>query len=138
MGGIAPVTPAEIDADGYLYIVDRLKDMIITGGENVYCAEVEAALTSHPAVLEAAVFGVPDSRWGERVHAAVVLRQPGSATEDELVEHCRQRIADYKVPRSFEIGTDLLPKSGVGKVLKRQLRAPYWAADSDGKDTFAR
>jgi long-chain acyl-CoA synthetase len=115
-----------LDADGYLYIVDRIKDMIITGGENVYCAEVESALSSHPAVLEVAVFGVPDDRWVERVHATVVLREAGAACEQELVEHCRARIAGYKLPRSVDLRTELLPKSGAGKVLKRDLRAPYW------------
>ena len=114
-----------IDADGYLYIVDRLKDMIISGGENVYCAEVEAAVSSHPAVLEVAVFGIPDERWSEAVHAAVVLRHAGAATPDELAAHCRNQIAGYKVPRSFDLGTDLLPKSGAGKILKRQLRADH-------------
>jgi long-chain acyl-CoA synthetase len=115
-----------LDADGYLYIVDRVKDMIITGGENVYCAEVESALSSHPAVLEVAVFGVPDDRWVERVHATVVLRELGAACEEDLAEHCRAQIARYKLPRSFDLRAELLPKSGAGKVLKRELRAPYW------------
>lgn len=115
------------DADGYLYIVDRLKEMIVSGGENVYCAEVESALSSHPAVLEVAVFGVPDERWGERVHAAVVAR-PGTPVSDrELIDHCRAQIAGYKVPRSIELRSEPLPKSGAGKVLKRELRAPHWA-----------
>lgn len=115
-----------VDADGYLYIVDRLKDMIITGGENVYSAEVESALSSHPAVLESAVFGIPDDDWVERVHAAVVLCEPGAATEEQLVDHCRGLIAGYKLPRSIDLRTEPLPKSGAGKVLKRELRAPYW------------
>jgi long-chain acyl-CoA synthetase len=92
----------------------------------VYCAEVESALSSHPAVLEVAVFGVPDDRWVEAVHAAVVLREPGGATDSDLVEHCRELIAGYKLPRSFEFRTDPLPKSGAGKVLKRELREPHW------------
>ena len=117
---------AKVDADGYLYIVDRLKDMIISGGENVYCAEVESALSTHPAVLEVAVFGVPDERWGEAVHAAVVLREPGLATDQDLLEHCREQIAGYKVPRSFELLDEPLPKSGAGKILKRELREPHW------------
>ena len=116
-----------MDADGYLYIVDRVKDMIISGGENVYSTEVENALYSHPAVLEAAVFGVPDEQWGERVHAAVVLRPGAQAGEDELIEHCRERIAGYKLPRSIEFHADALPKSGAGKILKRDLRQPHWA-----------
>jgi len=119
-----------IDEHGYVYIVDRKKDMIISGGFNVYCAEVEAALSSHPDVLEVAVFGVPDDHWGERVHAAVVLRAGGTATADDLVAHCRTQIAGYKVPRSFDLGTELLPKSGAGKILKRELRAPYWSSEA--------
>ena len=90
------------------------------------CAEVENALCSHPAVLEAAVFGVPDERWVERVHAAVVLRADGAAGEDELTDHCRALIAGYKLPRSYELRSEPLPKSGAGKILKRELRAPHW------------
>ena len=116
-----------LDAEGYLFLLDRSKDMIITGGENVYCTEVEDALYTHPAVLEATVFGIPDDRWGEAVHAVVVLRDAATAGEDELIAHCRARIAGYKVPRSIAFRTDPLPKSGPGKVLKRELRAPYWA-----------
>jgi long-chain acyl-CoA synthetase len=115
------------DADGYLYIVDRVKDMIITGGENVYCTEVENAIYQHPAVLECAVFGVPDERWGERVHAAIVLKPGASVEETAIVEHCRTLIAGYKLPRSFEVSTELLPKSGAGKILKRELRKSHWA-----------
>jgi long-chain acyl-CoA synthetase len=115
-----------VDGDGYLYLVDRVKDMIISGGENVYSAEVENALASHPAILEVAVFGVPDERLVEKVHATVVLRPGSEATEEELVAHCRPQIAGYKVPRSFDFRQDLLPKSGAGKILKRELRAPHW------------
>jgi long-chain acyl-CoA synthetase len=118
---------AYADAEGYLFIVDRVKDMIITGGENVYCTEVENAIYRHPAVLECAVFGVPDERWGERVHAAIVLKPDVSVEQTEIVEHCRALIAGYKLPRSFEVGTELLPKSGAGKILKRELRKPHWA-----------
>ncbi|MGA8745747.1 MAG: long-chain-fatty-acid--CoA ligase [Solirubrobacterales bacterium] len=114
------------DAEGYLFIVDRLKDMIVSGGENVYCTEVENAIYRHPAVLECAVFGVPDERWGERVHAAIVLRPGASVEEDAITEHCRALIAGYKLPRSFDFGTEPLPKSGAGKILKRELRGPYW------------
>ncbi len=114
------------DADGYLYLVDRLKDMIITGGENVYSIEVEAALAAHAAVLEAAVFGVPSDRWGEAVHAVVSVA-PGSEVEaQELQAHCRARIAGYKVPRTIDLQTGPLPKSGAGKLLKQVLRAPHW------------
>src|SRR3954449_7432467 len=113
-----------LDDEGYLYLVDRAKDMIVSGGENVYSTEVEDVLYRHPAVREAAVFGVPDARWGESVHAVVVPRSP--VTEDELVAHCRASIAGYKVPKRIELREDPLPKSGAGKVLKRELRAPHW------------
>jgi long-chain acyl-CoA synthetase len=118
---------AYADAEGYLFIVDRLKDMIISGGENVYCTEVENAIHQHPAVLECAVFGVPDERWGERVHAAIVLKPEASVEETAIMEHCRALIAGYKLPRSFDFHTELLPKSGAGKILKRELRKPHWA-----------
>ncbi len=114
------------DADGYIYIVDRVKDMIISGGENVYSTEVENAIHAHPAVLEAAVFGVPDDRFGERVHAVVVLHEGASATEEDIVACCRERIAGYKLPRSLDFQAEPLPKSGAGKVLKRDLREPHW------------
>jgi long-chain acyl-CoA synthetase len=116
-----------MDDEGYLYLVDRCKDMIVTGGENVYCAEVEDALYRHPAVLEAAVFGVPDDKWGEAVHAIVVPR-PEHAEIDAaaLVAFCRERIAHFKVPKAIDLRSEPLPKSGPGKVLKRELRAPFW------------
>jgi long-chain acyl-CoA synthetase len=117
---------AYADAGGYLFMVDRLKDMIITGGENVYSIEVENALASLDGVVEAAVFGVPDPQWGERVHAVVVLSEPSAVDEDALRVHCRGRIAGFKVPRSFELRTEPLPKSGAGKVLKNPLREPHW------------
>jgi long-chain acyl-CoA synthetase len=112
------------DAEGYLFLVDRAKDMIVSGGENVYSTEVEEALYRHPAVAEAAVFGVPHERWGEAVHAVVVPRH--EVTSEELVAHCRELIADYKVPKVIELRAEPLPKSGAGKVLKRELRAPFW------------
>jgi long-chain acyl-CoA synthetase len=115
---------ARADEHGYLYMVDRAKDMIITGGENVYSIEVEAVLTDHAAVREAAVFAVPDERWGEAVHAVVVLE--GDADAAALLDHCRARIAGFKVPRSVEIRSEPLPKSGAGKVLKSELREPFW------------
>jgi acyl-CoA synthetase (AMP-forming)/AMP-acid ligase II len=118
---------AYADPEGYLFIVDRLKDMIISGGENVYCTEVENAIYRHPSVLECAVFGVPDEHWGERVHAAIVLKPDEILEETAITEHCRPLIAGYKLPRSFDIGTEPLPKSGAGKILKRELREPYWA-----------
>jgi len=115
-----------LDADGYFYILDRLKDMIVTGGENVYSGEVEAVIYQHPAVCEAAVFGIPDPQWGELV-AACVVRQPGKGlSEDELIAHCRRSLANYKVPRRVELSDNELPKSGTGKILKRILRERFW------------
>ena len=117
---------ARMDDDGFVFIVDRFKDMIVTGGENVYCAEVEGALARHPAVAAAAVIGVPDEKWGEAVHA-VVVRKPGSdADAAALIAHCRDLIAGYKCPRSVEF-IEALPISGAGKVMKYRLREPYWA-----------
>jgi len=113
-----------MDEEAFVYLVDRAKDMIVTGGENVYSTEVEDALYRHPAVLEAAVFGVPDPHWGEAVHAVVVPRR--DVSEQELILHCRALIADYKVPKHVDVRTEPLPKSGAGKVLKRELREPYW------------
>jgi long-chain acyl-CoA synthetase len=114
------------DADGYFYILDRLKDMIVTGGENVYSGEVEAAIYQHPAVREVAVFGIPDPQWGELV-AACVVRKPGKAlSEDELIAHCRRSLANYKIPRRIELSDTELPKSGSGKILKRILRERFW------------
>ena len=115
-----------LDAEGYLYLVDRVKDMIVSGGENVYSTEVEQAVAAHPAVAQVAVIGIPDDVWGEAVHAVVVLRPGAQATEQELVEHSRGLIAGYKVPKSVEFRTEPLPLSGAMKVLKRELRAPYW------------
>ena len=119
-----------LDADGYLYLVDRAKDMIVSGGENVYCTEVEDALYTHPAVLEATVFGIPDAQWGEAVHAVVVPRDGVDVDEAGLIAHCRDVIAGYKTPKSIDFQAEPLPKSGPGKVLKRLLREPYW----EGRD----
>jgi long-chain acyl-CoA synthetase len=115
-----------MDDHAFVYLVDRAKDMIVSGGENVYSTEVEEVLYRHPAVLEAAVFGIPDERWGEAVHAVVVPRGDG-ADPDELIAYCRDAIAGYKVPKRIELRAEPLPKSGAGKVLKRELRAPHWA-----------
>jgi long-chain acyl-CoA synthetase len=115
-----------MDEDGYLFMVDRLKDMIITGGENVYSIEVEAALAEHPAVAEAAVFGIPSARWGESVHAVISVVPGAKVTVDALIEHCRSLIAGYKTPRSIELRREPLPKSGPGKILKSELREPFW------------
>ncbi|KJC55823.1 fatty-acid--CoA ligase [Bradyrhizobium sp. LTSPM299] len=115
-----------MDADGYVYVVDRVKDMIISGGENVYSAEVENALAQHPAVAQCAVIGIPSERWGEQVHAVVVMKGGAGATPEELMEHCKTLIAGYKCPRSVDITSTPLPLSGAGKILKRELRKPYW------------
>lgn len=116
-----------VGADGFLYIVDRLKDMIVSGGENVYSVEVERALYAHPAVREAAVFGIPSVQWGEAVHAVVVLRDGAQASTDELLAHCRRHIAAYKLPRSIEFRAGPLPTTPVGKIRKNVLRDPHWA-----------
>jgi acyl-CoA synthetase (AMP-forming)/AMP-acid ligase II len=116
---------ATVDEDGYIYIVDRKKDMIISGGENIYSTEVENAVYQHPAVLEAAVIGIPDPHWGERVHAVIVLRECQHLHEQELTDFCRQYIAGYKVPRSMEV-VNALPKTGSGKIQKSVIRERYW------------
>jgi acyl-CoA synthetase (AMP-forming)/AMP-acid ligase II len=116
-----------LDADGYLYVSDRLKDMIITGGENVYSPEVERVLAEHPAVAEVAVIGVPDPKWGESVKAVVALRPGTEASETELVEYCRERLAHFKCPKSVDI-VAALPRNPTGKILKKDLRKPYWDA----------
>jgi long-chain acyl-CoA synthetase len=115
------------DASGYFYILDRSKDMIVTGGENVYSGEVERVIYDHPAVREVAVFGIPDARWGELVAACVVLKTGKKLTAEELITYCRQLIANYKVPRQIDFSEAELPKSGSGKVLKRVLRERFWA-----------
>ncbi|MCY1384253.1 3-[(3aS,4S,7aS)-7a-methyl-1,5-dioxo-octahydro-1H-inden-4-yl]propanoyl:CoA ligase [compost metagenome] len=103
--------------------------MIVSGGENIYSAEVENALASHPAVGQCAVIGIPCDKWGETVHAVIVLKAEANVTTDELVAHCRERIAGYKCPRSVEFRT-ALPLSGVGKILKNELREPFWEGRS--------
>ncbi len=113
-----------MDEDGFVFIADRIKDMIITGGENVYSAEVENVIAKHPAVSQCAVIGIPDKHWGERVHAVVTLAGGESLSLEELREHTKQHIAGYKVPRSLEIIDDF-PLSGAGKILKRELRERY-------------
>jgi long-chain acyl-CoA synthetase len=114
-----------LDADGYLYVVDRVKDMIVTGGENVYSAEVENALAQHPAVSTVAVIGIPSDQWGEAVHAVVVLRQGAATDETGLKVHCRALVAAYKTPKSFEF-VDALPLTAAGKIAKNVLREKYW------------
>ncbi len=114
-----------MDADGYIFIHDRMKDMIISGGENVYPAEVESAIFGHPQVLEVAVIGVPDEKWGETVKAVVVPR-PGEAVDPaSVIAWARERIAPYKVPKSVDV-IEALPRNASGKILRKDLRAPYW------------
>lgn len=115
------------DEEGYLFIVDRVKDMVVTGGENVFTTEVENAVISHDAVQDVAVIGIPHEEWGEAVHAIVILQPGKSATEEELISHCRERIAGYKLPKSVSFREEPLPLSGAGKVLKTELRKPWWA-----------
>ncbi|OGP59543.1 MAG: hypothetical protein A2V67_06220 [Deltaproteobacteria bacterium RBG_13_61_14] len=117
---------ATVDEDGYIYIVDRKHDMIISGGENVYPREVEEVIFKHPAVLECAVVGVPDPTWGEAVKAVVVLKQGMSATEEEIIALCKQHLAGYKKPKSVEFA-GALPKTAIGKILRREVREKYWA-----------
>ena len=112
---------AKVDADGYCFIVGRHKDLIIAGGYNIYPDEIDAVLSAHPAVLESATIGVPDSRRGETVKSFVVLREPGSASEADLIAYSREKLAAYKIPRSIEF-LDALPKSSALKILRRSLR----------------
>jgi len=113
------------DEQGYIYIVDRKRDMICSGGENVYPREIEEVLYQHPAVHEAAVFGIPDDYWVEKVHAAIVLKPDASATEKDIIEFCKQRLARYKAPKSVEF-MEALAKNPAGKILKKVMREKYW------------
>jgi fatty-acyl-CoA synthase len=122
---------ATIDEDGYFLIVDRKKDIIVSGGENISSLEVEKALVAHSAVLEAAVIPVPDEKWGEVPKGLVVLRPGEQASEEALIEFCRSRLAHYKCPHSVEF-FESLPKTGTGKILKRDLRKKYW----QGRETI--
>jgi acyl-CoA synthetase (AMP-forming)/AMP-acid ligase II len=113
------------DEDGYVFIVDRAKDMIISGGENIYSTQVEAAIHQHEAVLESAVIGVPDDEWGEAVKAVVVLKPEHSATEQEIIDTAAKHLASYQKPKSVDF-VESLPKAPTGKILKRDLRKLYW------------
>lgn len=115
-----------MDKEGFVYIVDRVKDMIVSGGENVYSIEVENAIHKHPSVAQCAVIGIPNEKWGEQVHAIIVPAAGATADEAVILEHCRTLIADYKCPRSISIHNNPLPLSGAGKILKNELREPYW------------
>jgi long-chain acyl-CoA synthetase len=118
-----------MDDEGFIFIVDRLKDMIVSGGENVYSAEVENAISRMPGVAEAAVAGIPDPKWGEGVHAIIVPRAGADLTAEAVIAHCSSQIAGYKCPRSVEFRNTSLPLSGAGKVLKRELREPFWKTE---------
>ena len=117
---------AYMDEDGFLYIVDRMKDMIISGGENIYSAEVEDVLHEIPAVVEAAAIGIPDEKWGEVVHAIVRLRDGEKIEEAAIIAHCHEQIAGFKCPKSVSFRVEPMPLSGAGKILKTDLRQPYW------------
>ena len=120
---------ATVDEEGYLYIVDRKKEMIVSGGFNVYPLEVEKVLYAHPKVLEAAVVGVPSDQWGEEVKAVVVLKADSSATADELLSYCKQHLSGFKRPKSVDL-VDELPKSDNGKVVRRLIRDRYWVGQA--------
>ena len=115
-----------MDEDGFVFVVDRLKDMIVSGGENVYSAEIEQVLYQHESVAECAVIGIPDPKWGEAVHAIVRMKAGARSSEEELIAHCHARIAGYKCPRSLSFRESPLPLSGAGKILKTELRRPFW------------
>jgi long-chain acyl-CoA synthetase len=118
-----------LDEEGFVYIVDRLKDMIVSGGENVYSAEVENVIARIPAVAQVAVIAIPSQEWGEQVHAVVVLRE-GTTTADDIIALCKSSLAGYKCPRSVEIRSEPLPLTGAGKIKKQALREPYWVDHS--------
>jgi fatty-acyl-CoA synthase/long-chain acyl-CoA synthetase len=116
---------AYFDEEGFYYICDRKKDMIISGGMNIYPAEIEDALEHHPDVMDVAVFGIPSEEWGESVHAIVVPRPGSDLTPQDVIAYARDHMAGYKVPRSVDFIDDI-PRTGSGKILKRELREPYW------------
>jgi len=115
-----------MDEDGFLFLVDRVKDMIVTGGENVFSAEVENTLSLHPKILESIIIGIPSDEWGESVHAIIRLNKNETITELEIIEHCKEHIAGYKVPKSIEFRTEPFPMTGAGKYKKNELRDPFW------------
>jgi acyl-CoA synthetase (AMP-forming)/AMP-acid ligase II len=119
------------DNRGYVYIVDRRKDMIVSGGENIYPREVEEVLYGHPAVREAAVIGIPDSYWVEKVHAVISVKEGAAVTGEEIINFCKEKLARYKAPKSVEF-VEAIPKNPSGKILKRELRDKYWE-ESDRK-----
>ena len=115
-----------MDENGYVFIVDRVKDMIISGGENIYSTEVENSIYQIPDVLECAVIGIPDEKWGEVVHAIVRLKEQGSIEDKDIIDHCHKNIAGFKCPKSVSFRSDPMPVSGAGKILKTELRKPFW------------
>jgi acyl-CoA synthetase (AMP-forming)/AMP-acid ligase II len=117
---------AKVDEEGYIYIVDRKTDMIITGGFNVYPSEIEQVLYKHPSVMEACAIGVPDEKWGEAIKAVVVLKEGCTATEQEIINHCKELLSGYKKPQSVDFVKEL-PKNPNGKVARRNVREKYWA-----------
>ena len=114
-----------MDDDDYLYIQDRIKDMVVSGGENIYPREIENLLFEHPAVADAAVIGIPSEQWGESLLAFITLKPGESAVSDDIIEFCRSKLAGYKIPRQVEF-IDVIPRNASGKVLKKDLREPYW------------
>jgi acyl-CoA synthetase (AMP-forming)/AMP-acid ligase II len=116
---------ATVDEDGYIYVVERKKDMIISGGENIYPREIEEVLYAHPSISEAAVIGVPDEKWRESVKALLVVKEGAKLTEEEAIQFCKERLASYKKPRSAEF-VESLPRNPLGKVVKTALREKYW------------
>jgi long-chain acyl-CoA synthetase len=119
-----------MDEDGFVFLVDRVKDMIVSGGENVYSAETENAVMNHPAVQQVVVIGIPSDTWGEQVHAEIILKEGHLANEAEIISKASEYIANYKCPRSVKFRTEPFPLSGAGKLLKREVRKAYW----EGKD----
>ena len=114
-----------MDEEGFVYIQDRIKDMIVSGGENIYSTEVEAALFAHPDIIDAAVIGVPNEKYGEVVKACIVKKEDSNLTEEDVINFCKDRIASYKKPQSIDF-IDEVPRNASGKVLKKVLREPYW------------
>jgi acyl-CoA synthetase (AMP-forming)/AMP-acid ligase II len=115
-----------LDANGFLYVLDRIDDRIVSGGFNIWPAELETVIADHPAVVEVAVFAIPDDRWGEAPMAVVCVNDPSALTSEEIIEMCRQRLGSYKKPSQVEFTTNPLPRSIVGKLLRKQLREPHW------------
>jgi acyl-CoA synthetase (AMP-forming)/AMP-acid ligase II len=122
---------AYMDAEGFIFVVDRMKDMIISGAENIFSAEVENAIAGHSGVASCAVIGIPHEVWGETVHAVIVARPGATLVADDIIAHCKARIAGYKCPRSIAF-VDQLPLSGAGKILKNKLREPFWSGRQRG------